>query len=526
MSAVSASPVLQFLRRLGLAERTASLPDRDLLQCFVEQGDDQAFAALVQRHGPMVLRVCLQVLHQEQNAEDAFQATFLILSRKGRSLRKQGSLASWLYGVAHHAATDVKRSLARRRVRGTRTLPAATADPLAVLTVRDGQEILHRELSRLPEKYRAPLVLCCLEGLARDEAARQLGWPLARVKTRLEQARKILGARLVRRGLSLSGALAASVLSDQAASAALPARLMNLIAEEAKLFIAGGATSSAISAQAAALTEGVLKAMLLSKIRVLTLSVLVLGAIAAGAVIPMLPRAAALAEGIEDANPPRADLPRTVAVAPQHQESKPADEASFTFGQIVQAHFFLKNTGKNPIEVSYPRIIEHHYYRALHFLDKEDGQLPVQQRDDPGVPVGWLATQLAGGKYAETAGGFLSIGEGADKDSAETILKARPGGAYRVQYTVPNYGASVKDEDLQTGEFAFTVVRKGTPPPRRPTGEELKKRIAWGTPGKNGLQVGVVLAPADEDNRAGTPGPVEDAAGKDSQALQGAWEGQ
>jgi uncharacterized protein (TIGR03067 family) len=338
------------------------------------------------------------------------------------------------------------------------------------------------------------------------------------------QARKILGARLVRRGLSLSGALAPSVLYDHVASAALPARLVNLTLEVVKLFTAGGARSSAISTKVAALTEGVLKTMLL-KIRGLTAFFLVLGAVAAGAIIPILPRAVALAEGIEEANPPRADLPRTVALAPQHQESKPADEVSFIFGQIVQAHFFLKNTGKNPIEVSFPRVIERSYYRSLLFLDKEGGQLPVHHRDEPGVPVGWLATRLAGGKYAEIAGGFLSIGEGADKDSAEAIFKAKPGGVYRVQYTLDNYGDS-KAGDLQTGEFAFTVVEKGTPRPRRLAARELKKRIAWGTPGKNGLQVGLVLLPADDENPARTPGPAEDPAGKDSQALQGAWEGQ
>jgi RNA polymerase sigma factor (sigma-70 family) len=187
MLTVHTNPVLHFLRKLRVAESTTRLQDRDLLRCFVKEREEAAFTALIQRHGPMVLRVCLQVLHQEQDAEDAFQATFLILSRKAAAVQKRDSLASWLYGVAHHAALDLKRSLARRRSREERASPLAPTDPLGALTVREGEEILHQELSRLPEKYRAPLVLCCLEGLARDEAALQLGWPLGKLKSRLEQ---------------------------------------------------------------------------------------------------------------------------------------------------------------------------------------------------------------------------------------------------------------------------------------------------------------------------------------------------
>jgi RNA polymerase sigma factor (sigma-70 family) len=525
MLAVAASPVLQFLRRLGTAERTASLPDRDLLRCFVEQGDECAFAALVQRHGPMVLRVCLQVLHHEQNAEDAFQATFLVLSRKAAALQKQGSLASWLYAVAHHAATDLKRSMARRRVRENRAPAATTTDPLAALTVREGQEILHQELSRLPENYRAPLVLCCLEGLARDEAARQLGWPLGKVKTRLEQARKILGARLVRRGLSLSGAFAASVLHDNASSAALPVRLLSLTVEGAKLFAAGRAPTSAISVKVAALTEGVLRAMLLGKLKSGIAFVLVLGAVAVGAAVPLLPRAAALAEDAQGADPPRADLTPGSPAATQQDASGRADEASFGFGQLVQARFFLRNTGKDPIQVSCPRAILRSYYRSLDFLDQEGGRLPVHYRDEPGVPVGWLTLRLGGPQYAEIRGGFLSIGEGADKDAAEAILEARPGKTYRVQYTLENYGDS-KADNLQTGKFQFTVAERGARLPNRLPAEELKKRIAWGTAGKNGLQMGVVLLPVKDENPASIPQPAEDVAKEDSQALQGGWEGQ
>jgi RNA polymerase sigma factor (sigma-70 family) len=178
MPAVRQEPVLRFIRKLAVREHIAQLTDGDLLHQFITARDDEAFAAIVRRHGPMVLRLCLQVLDNEHDPEDAFQATFLILSRKASSVKKRQSVGSWLFGVAHHAATDLKRKRARRRSHETQVRQASATDPLSVLTLREAQFILHEELARLSEKYRAPLVLCNLEGLTRDEAARQLGLPL------------------------------------------------------------------------------------------------------------------------------------------------------------------------------------------------------------------------------------------------------------------------------------------------------------------------------------------------------------
>jgi RNA polymerase sigma factor (sigma-70 family) len=489
MLAVRPNPVLQFLRRLGVAERTAGLLDRDLLQCFVRQRDDGAFAALVQRHGPMVLRVCRQVLHQEENAEDAFQATFLILSRKAATVQKRDSLASWLYGVAHHVATDLKRSLARRRARENRARPRSDDDPLAMLTAREGLAILHQELARLPEKYRAPLLLCCLEGLARDEAARQLGWPLGKLKSRLEQARKVLGGRLLRRGLTLAGAFAAAVLDAKAASAALPINLLNRTLTGATA--AGG--SAVLGTKVAALMEGVLTTMWLNKLKsgmvlILAVSVVVLGAGAA-----VLPGVVALAGG-EGMNSAQPDSPRPVADPPKPDKSTEAAKISFSFGQLVQPHFYLRNTGEKALQVAFPRLLNHHYYHSLCLRDQEGQELSVRQRNDVGVPVGWIGTQLAPDKEAEVRGDLLAIGDGPDAEGVETVLNVKPGRAYRVQYTVPNYADS-KAADLQTGEFRFRVVAKKETERKPPTAREQKTQIAWGKPGKNGLQVGVLLVP-------------------------------
>src|SRR5262245_43098122 len=181
--------VLRFIRKLAVREHIARLPDGELLQHFVTARDAEAFAALVRRHGPMVLHVCLQLLDNEHDAEDAFQATFLILSRKASSVRKQQSVGNWLFGVANHVATDLKRKRTRRRSHESLVRRPAVTDPITALTVREAQLILHEELARFPEKYRAPLVLCNLEGLTRDEAAKQLGLPFGTLKDRLELAR-------------------------------------------------------------------------------------------------------------------------------------------------------------------------------------------------------------------------------------------------------------------------------------------------------------------------------------------------
>src|SRR5437763_1983170 len=150
---------LQHLRRL-LAERSSGhLTDRELLHRFARRGDEAAFAQLVQRHGPMVWRVCQRIVHHAQDAEDAFQATFLVLTRKATSLHWQESVASWLYAVAYRLAHKVKSEAARRYAHESRVQPKLPEVPVAEITLREAQSVLDEELSRLAEKWRAPLVL-------------------------------------------------------------------------------------------------------------------------------------------------------------------------------------------------------------------------------------------------------------------------------------------------------------------------------------------------------------------------------
>lgn len=191
------------LRRLFVAGSLTGLGEGALLDRFVRLGDSEAFEALVVRHGPMVLSVCRRFLRNPHDVEDAFQATFLVLSRKAASLRKREALAPWLFGVAYKVATRA-RSRAITRLSSSRALDsvAATDEPPEIgMNREEASTLLHEELARLPEADRAPLVLCYFEGLTHDEAADRLRWPVGTVRGRLARARGKLRARLTRRGL-------------------------------------------------------------------------------------------------------------------------------------------------------------------------------------------------------------------------------------------------------------------------------------------------------------------------------------
>jgi RNA polymerase sigma factor (sigma-70 family) len=252
--------ILRELRRLA-ARQAGILSDRELMERFVSERDEAAFETILRRHGPMVLHVCGRILRDEHAAEDAFQATFLVLARKAGTLQRQESVGNWLYGVATRLALRTRADAARERDRQQGVTAKSCRDPLDELTVREAQQILDEELSRLPDRYRAALVLCCLEGLARDEAAQQLGCPAATVKSRLERARALLRQRLADRGLILPAALFASLLTEGLGEAALPARLMQPTVKASTAFAAGSGPGALLSPTIVALAEGVLTTM-------------------------------------------------------------------------------------------------------------------------------------------------------------------------------------------------------------------------------------------------------------------------
>ncbi len=260
MSTAHVQAALRHAHRLSAGGPDPATDD-ELLRRFVATREEAAFEELLGRHGAMVLRVCGRLLPAAADAEDVFQATFLLLARKADTIRRRASVGAWLHGVAFRLARQSRAAAARRRAHEGRAAGRAAGDPLDELSVREARAVLDEELARLPEKYRAPVVLCCLEGKSRDEAAGQLGWPVSLVKNRLEQARDRLRRRLSRRGLSLSGTLLAATLVGGPSPAAPPATLARSTVRTALAFAAGEELSPAVPARVAGLVEGGLKAM-------------------------------------------------------------------------------------------------------------------------------------------------------------------------------------------------------------------------------------------------------------------------
>jgi RNA polymerase sigma factor (sigma-70 family) len=291
MASGPVSKVLRQLRRSTLL-REARRGDGQLLRDFIERGDEDAFAALLHRHGPMVLGVCRRVLPSLHDAEDAFQATFLVLVRKAGSISPPEKVGSWLYGVAYQVAVKARALGARLRARERQVvdLPEPAAPAAEPGLGEELRPLIDRELSRLPDKYRLPVVLCDLEGKTRRQAAGQLGWPEGTVAGRLARARKKLAARLSRRGVVLTAGMLAGLLADRAAPAALPpplaASTLDAVWRFAVSSLAGG-----IPAPVLTLTQGVLKTMLLGKVKLVT--TIVLAVALAGAGLGMRLRSAA-----------------------------------------------------------------------------------------------------------------------------------------------------------------------------------------------------------------------------------------
>jgi RNA polymerase sigma factor (sigma-70 family) len=274
--------LLQHLRKLVMAQCPSQQTDRQLLQQFIADADEPAFAGLVQRHGAMVLGVCRSVLRHQQDAEDALQATFLVLARKASSIRKQQSVGSWLHGVAYRLALKAKAQVGKRRAQETPAPEPVTASTVDDLSVRELQAILHEELQRLPEKYRTPLLLCYWEGKTRDEAAEQLGWAKGTFKEKLERARNLLRSRLTRRGLVPSAALFTALLAQNAVQAVISSSLIEATTRAALAFAAGKTASVGLSATVTALAAGAIRTMQITQWATMALIVIFLGTLGSG----------------------------------------------------------------------------------------------------------------------------------------------------------------------------------------------------------------------------------------------------
>jgi RNA polymerase sigma factor (sigma-70 family) len=378
MRGAQRTSLFSYLRARTAREEARHAADSELLRRFGDQRDEAAFAALVRRHGAMVLGVCRRVLGNVHDAEDAFQATFFVLARKAASVRWQSCIAGWLYHTAHHLAVRARTAAARRRAHEADVRPGVAGDPLEEVTLREFQQVLDEELARLPEKYQAPIVLCCLEGASRDEAAQRLGWSVATIKDRLEQGRERLRKQLARRGVTLGAALASVTLAERTASA-LPPALANSTGAAAVLLAAGRAPDVALaSAQALALARGAMTTMTATRLTGMAGVIVLAGLVGGGGLLavparddkPAAPpsRPAALSvERQRSRAPGMTLLPRAPAPLPRPNQdgravnglqltlhAPPPDTSMMPDGSnswTFQLHFVFKNASNKPLKL-------------------------------------------------------------------------------------------------------------------------------------------------------------------------------
>jgi RNA polymerase sigma factor (sigma-70 family) len=276
--------VIGHLRQAALLREGGGLTDSQLLDGFITRRDEAAFTVLVRRHGPMVLGVARRVLGNHHDAEDALQATFLVLARKAASLKSRELVGPWLYGVAYRTALRARDMNARRRAKEEQAREMRRPEAPTDDGWRELLPLLDRELDRLPERYRVAVVLCDLQGVTRRDAARRLNLPEGTVSSQLTRARRLLARRLARYGLAVSGGALAAALSGKPASACVTGALAASTAKAAVLVAAGqGLAAGAVPARVLALTEGVVKAMFLNTLKSGSAVVVLLGALGAGA---------------------------------------------------------------------------------------------------------------------------------------------------------------------------------------------------------------------------------------------------
>jgi RNA polymerase sigma factor (sigma-70 family) len=310
--------MLDHLRQQAGAAAMKDLSDTDLLERFRSRREEAAFTLLVQRHGPMVLGVCRRILGDAHAAEDAFQNTFLVLVRKAGSLRKSQSLASWLYGVAYRTAARSRLQSTRRRT-GERSAatPQPPFDALEALSRAELYAVLDEEIGQLSDKYRRPLVLCCLEGKTYEQAAQELAWPKSTVSARLKRACELLRQRLTRRGITLPAGALAALLAEQTAARAVPAVLILSTVRLAAQMLAGHATTAL---PIVTLFGGMVKGMITTKLGAALTLLFVVGLTVAGVGVLASPK-----EEPKTATPPR-EARRTEPPKPESVEVVRADQ--------------------------------------------------------------------------------------------------------------------------------------------------------------------------------------------------------
>lgn len=321
------------IHQLHQAVLAYDAPDGQLVDDFVIRRDPAALEAILRRHGPMIWNVCRRLLSKHEDAEDAFQATFLVFVRKAASIVPREMVANWLFGVARQTALKARAMVAKRRTRERQVIKM----PESTLTEEkdvwtDLQPILDQELSRLPDKHRAVIILCDLEGKSRSEAARHLGWPEGTVAGRLSRARATLARRLAQRGIVLSGGALAVVLAGEGAAATLPTSVLAETIKSTNLIAVGSiAVGTVTTARVAELAEGVVKTMYLAKLKPLMATIL-LSAILFGGGLATLHLA-----GAREANRPNLDVAENEIAQPVVEKlagKKDEEKAAFAVKEM------------------------------------------------------------------------------------------------------------------------------------------------------------------------------------------------
>jgi RNA polymerase sigma factor (sigma-70 family) len=350
--------LLQYIQRLAVRPALAEFSDAALLAHFIETRDDPAFAALVNRHGSLVMQVCRRILGDGTDAEDAFQAVFMVLARKARSVRRREALPAWLHGVARRVALSA-RSERQRKLRLARSTAASGVDPhpdpLEDVSGRELLFIVDEEVKRLPKAYRLPVILCCLEGRTLEEAARQLGWKPGSVKGRLERGRERLHARLVRRGLTLSAVLAAAEVSRGTTPATVLAGLA-LPTARAAIAFGRGQDLMGQAGRAAVLAHEVLKGIALAKSRLIAFFVACALATGCGLVVANL-RGKPLLEAVQESPTEEATIVEVQHAQPLDAYGDPLPAGAikrlgterFRLGGGTATGLYLANGGKSLI---------------------------------------------------------------------------------------------------------------------------------------------------------------------------------
>jgi RNA polymerase sigma factor (sigma-70 family) len=477
----------------------SGMSDGQLLHLFTTRSDEAAaeaaFGALVERHGPLVLRVCRDVLGDEHAAEDVFQATFLVLARRASSIRNADSVAGWLCRIARRVAAKSRANAACRRAR-ERSCAEMAARRTAVRDRAETWPELYEELDRLPEKYRAPLVLCYLMGLTYEQAAGQLNCPVRTVQIRLIRGRKRLHSRLVRRGLGPAAGSLWMASTTEPVRASVPAALTELTARAALRFAADG-TAGAASRLAVSLAEGILKTMLFTKLKAATAAV-VLGFGLAGLGARLAAHGSAADQAGDGGVPkaaPRGANEKGAWAGPVARKVvtdtiawgkavdglqagigfRDGETGSYQAGQAANFVMYLRNTGDKDAGVTYIETVFEEFLPAV----EDVGGKPYKVLNGP-IYLGEVSTvtrTLGKGESIRLGTAWFMILAPGTKGVATAPTLVAPPGTYRVRlsgFPLRRPGRDSDEQKWATGTVEIRIDGPGDAPkaPKPPAVDE------------------------------------------------------